>query len=158
MASKYYYLSGKAKWARLYSPDDMYKNYKIDVALDDESKAVFKESGMTMKTKVADDGEYITFRRPESKVIKDELVKFDPPLVTDVDGQKIDALVGNGSDVTIKVVVYDTVKGKGHRLEAVRVDNLIPYEKPQEAATTATVAAAATTAASKGAVRKAMPF
>ena len=161
MASKYYYLSGKAKWARLFTPDEKYKNYKIDLALDDASKETFVESGMTMQSKAQEDGIFITFRRPESKVIKDELVKFDPPLVTDGDGNKVESLVGNGSDVTIKVVVYDTVKGKGHRLEAVRVDNLIPYEKPQEGAPKApTVSPGAMqgTAKPTAALKKVMPF
>ena len=36
--------------------------------------------------------------------------------------------IGNGSEVTIKVAAYSSVKGKGHRLEAVKVENLIPYE------------------------------
>lgn len=159
MASKYYYLSGKAKWARLFTPDDKYKNYKIDLALDDKSKEVFVDSGMTMQAKTQDDGIYVTFRRPEAKLIKNEMVKFDPPLVTDGDGNKVEALVGNGSDVTIKVVVYDTVKGKGHRLEAVRVDKLIPYEKTEAAPTvSAPVAAAANAKAAGATAKKVMPF
>lgn len=169
MASKYYYLSGKAKWARLFTPDDKYKNYKIDLALDDTSKQTFVESGMTMQAKQQDDGTYITFRRPEAKLIKNELVKFDPPTVTDASGNKVESLVGNGSDVTIKVVVYDTVKGKGHRLEAVRVDNLIPYEKANTATDPADeVRGSGVPAVSPGAMKgnakptaalkKAMPF
>jgi hypothetical protein len=159
MASKFYYLSGKAKWARLFTPDDKYKNYKIDVALDDASKEVFAESGMQLNPKQADDGGiYLTFRRPESKVIKNELVKFEAPAVTDKEGNKVESLVGNGSDVTIKVVVYDTMKGKGHRLEAVRVDNLIPYEKPQEATPTVSAGAMKGTAAPTAALKKVMPF
>lgn len=160
MASKYYYLSGKAKWARLFTPDDKYKNYKIDLQLDDASIKTFAESGMTMQSKMQDDGSYITFRRPEAKLIKNELVKFDPPAVTDKDGNAVESLIGNGSDVTIKVVVYDTVKGKGHRLEAVRVNNLIPYEKKETPEETPTVSAGAMkgTAKPTAAVRKAMPF
>lgn len=156
MATSYVYLSGKAKWARLFTPDDKYKNYKIDVCLDEDSRKKFAESGMTMTPKPQEDGEYITFRRPEAKLIKNELVKFEPPAVTDANGNKVEALVGNGSDVTIKVVVYDTIKGKGHRLEAVRVDKLVEYVKQD----TPTVSAGAMkgTATPTNAVRKAMPF
>lgn len=156
MASAYYYLTGKAKWARLFTPDEKYKNYKIDLLLDAESKKKFAESGMTMTPKMSEEGEYITFRRPEAKLIKNELVKFEAPPVTDAEGKPVDKLIGNGSDVTVKVVVYDTVKGKGHRLEAVRVNSLVEYQKPEETVPAATAAAA--TAAAPKAAKKSMPF
>jgi hypothetical protein len=131
MASNYYFLTGKAKWAKLFKPDEKYKNWQIQVYLDDESMKTFAESGMTMQKKQDDDGTFVTFRRPEAKVIRDELVKFDPPTVLDSDGNKLEQLVGNGSDVTVKVIVYDTMKGKGHRLEAVKVNKLVPYVKQE---------------------------
>jgi hypothetical protein len=154
MASSYYYLSGKAKWAKLFKPDDKYKNWQIQVYLDDQSMATYDESGMTMQKKQDEDGTFVTFRRPEAKVIKDELVKFNPPDVLDASGNKLEQLVGNGSDVTIKVIVYDTMKGKGHRLEAVKVNKLVEYVK-QDIAPVAAVAAAA--AGSKTAL-KPVPF
>lgn len=156
MASSYYYLSGKAKWAKLFKPDDKYKNWQIQVYMDDESMKIFDGSGMSMNKKQDEDGTFVTFRRPEAKVIKDELVKFDPPVVVDADGNKLDQLVGNGSDVTIKVIVYDTMKGKGHRLEAVKVNKLVPYVK-QETAPTASAGAMASTAKPQAAL-KAIPF
>lgn len=152
MASNYYYLSGKAKWAKLFKPDDKYKNWQIQVYMDEPSMKVYDESGMTMQKKQDDEGTFVTFRRPEAKVIRDELVKFNPPEVLDDAGNKMEQLVGNGSDVTIKVIVYDTMKGKGHRLEAVKVNKLVPYVK-QETAETATTAAAPAAAA-----KKAIPF
>lgn len=154
MASSYFYLTGKAKWAKLFKPDDKYKNWQIQVYMDDASMKIYDESGMTMAKKRDDDGVFVTFRRPEAKVIKDELVKFNPPEVIDADGNKLEQLVGNGSDVTIKVIVYDTMKGKGHRLEAVKVNKLVPYVK-QETAPAGVVAAAA---AAPAAAKKAMPF
>lgn len=157
MASSYYYLSGKAKWAKLFKPDDKYKNWQINLSLDDESKQKFVDSGMTMTIKRDDEGEWITFRRPEAKLIRDELVKFEPPTVVDKDGKPLDKLVGNGSDVTIKVVVYDTIKGKGHRLEAVKVNKLVEYVK-QDSIPSPAVVAAATAAAAPAAAKKAIPF
>jgi hypothetical protein len=155
MASSYYFLSGKAKWAKLFKPDDKYKNWQVQVYLDDASMKTYDESGMTMQKKTDDDGQFVTFRRPETKIIKEELVKFDPPTVLDNDGNKLDQLVGNGSDVTIKVVVYDTMKGKGHRLEAVKVTKLIPYVKQE----TAEVSAGAMAGTAKPtAALKAIPF
>lgn len=154
MASSYFYLSGKAKWAKLFKPDEKYKNWQIQVYLDDASMKIYDESGMSMTKKRDDDGVFVTFRRPEAKVIKDELVKFDPPSVIDADGNKLDQLVGNGSDVTVKVIVYDTMKGKGHRLEAVKVNKLVPYVKQE----TAPASIPATAAAAAKPALKAVPF
>lgn len=155
MASSYYYLSGKAKWAKLFKPDDKYKNWQIQVYMDDPSMKIFDESGMTMQKKQDEDGTFVTFRRPEAKVIRDELVKFNPPEVLDAEGNKLDKLVGNGSEVTVKVIVYDTMKGKGHRLEAVKVNKLVEYVKQETASPEATMAAAG--GAAKTAL-KAIPF
>ena len=156
MASSYYYLTGKAKWAKLFKPDDKYKNWQIQVYMDEPSMKTFEESGMTMTKKTDEDGSFVTFRRPEAKVIKDELVKFEPPTVLDAEGNKLDQLVGNGSDVTVKVIVYDTMKGKGHRLEAVKVNKLVPYVK-QDTASPEAVVAAASGGAAKAAL-KVVPF
>lgn len=154
MASSYFYLSGKAKWAKLFKPDDKYKNWQIQVYMDADSMKIYDESGMTMQKKQDEDGTYVTFRRPEAKVIKDELVKFDPPTVLNSEGNKLEQLVGNGSDVTVKVIVYDTMKGKGHRLEAVKVNKLVPYVKQE----TAPASVAATAAAAAKPALKAVPF
>jgi hypothetical protein len=155
LASSYYYLSGKAKWAKLFKPDDKYKNWQIQVYMDDPSMKIFDESGMTMQKKQDEDGTFVTFRRPEAKVIRDELVKFNPPEVLDAEGNKLEKLVGNGSEVTVKVIVYDTMKGKGHRLEAVKVNKLVEYVKQETASPEATMAAAG--GAAKTAL-KAIPF
>lgn len=130
MATETFYLSGKARYPRLTKPDDKYDLYSIGVILDAKSQAEFEASGMQMKPKSYNGDTFVTFRRPNKKIIKDELVKFGPPKVLDKDGKTITALVGNDSDVTVKVSVYDSAKGKGHRLDAVRVDNLIEF-KPQ---------------------------
>jgi hypothetical protein len=135
MATETYYISGLAKFPRLTKPDEKYDNYSIGVILDDKSRAQFKESGMQLTEREYDGDKFVTFRRPNSKAIKDELVKFGAPKVMDKDGNTITALVGNGSEVTAKVIVYDSAKGKGHRLEAVRVDKLIEFvPTPREGA------------------------
>lgn len=133
MATTYEYFSGTAKWLKATKPDPEYDNYSVQVYLDHPSWKKYETSGLQMTPKEDQDGKYVTFRRPDKKIIKDELVKFGPPKVLDANGDALNALVGNGSTVTIKVVIYDSKKGKGHRLEAVRVDNLIRYEpKDQE--------------------------
>jgi len=130
MATSAVYLSGKAKWAKVYQPDDKYQNWTVQLYMDKDSLKKYQESGMSMAIKEDEDGKYVTFRRPMAKLIKQEMVKFAPPTVVDSDGNTFDKTIGNGSDVTIKVLVYDTMKGPGHRLEAVRVDKWVEYIKP----------------------------
>ena len=128
MATEYLYLRGKAKWAKLTKPDEEYDNFSINVYLDEPSRALFTESGLQLTPRSDDDGEFVTFRRPNYKQIKKDLVHFGAPSVIDDKGAPVTTLLGNGSEVVVKVVVYDSKKGKGHRLKAVQVTKLIPYE------------------------------
>jgi hypothetical protein len=136
MATETYYFKGIAKWAKVYRPDPEYDNYKINVYLDDASKALFVAAGTQLTPKEDDDGEYVTFRRDHSKMIKKELVTFGPPKVVDADGHLLTENIGNGSKVVVKVQVYDGKKGKGHRLEAVQVVDLIVYDNGNSSAHT----------------------
>jgi hypothetical protein len=126
MATDIYYFKGTCKWAKVHKPDEKYGNYEINLYMDPKSWELFNKSGLRLETREDEDGEYICFRRPQRKLIKGDLVEFDPPVVIFND-EKTDKLIGNGSTVTIKVSVYDTQKGKGHRLEKVRVDELVEY-------------------------------
>ena len=127
MATKFYYLKGKAKWVKARRPDEKYDNYTMNLYLDEGSQKIFEESGLQIEPKQDDEGTFYTFRRPHEKLIKKELVEFGPPKVFNADNTEFDGLVGNGSRVTIKVSVYDTVKGKGHRWESIRVEELVKY-------------------------------
>lgn len=132
MASKTHFFTGKAYWAKLEEPDQKYKYWGINVSLDDVSKEEFKKSGLQMETRVdkKDGFEFVTFRRPVKKLIKDELVDFEKPIIVDKDNNVMTdrPLIGNGSSVTVKVLVYDSIKGKGHRLEGVRINDLVEYQ------------------------------
>lgn len=128
MPTKYFYFQGKTKWCKARKPDEKYGNYTINLYPTDESRALIAESGLQISPRQDEDGEFFTFRRPHEKLIKRELVEFGPPAILNSDNTEFDGLVGNGSEVTIKVSVYDTVKGVGHRWETVRVENLVKYE------------------------------
>lgn len=135
MASNTIFLSGIAKWAKFYKPDEKYNNYKVDLALDPQSLETFKKTNLMLTLKDTEEGPTITLRRPISKLIKGELVNFGPPEVIDSNNDDVDlekVSIGNGSKITCRVVVYDTMKGKGHRLEKVRIDELVSYEGPSE--------------------------
>ena len=130
MATKFIDLTGTVKWVKTRKPDEKYNNWTLNFYPDERSNRVFKESGLQIRPKHDDDGEFLVFRRPAEKLIKGEIVKFEPPKVWDADNKPYDGIIGNGSSATIKVAVYDTVKGKGHRWEAIRVDKLVEYVSP----------------------------
>ena len=122
------YFKGVCKWAKVQAPDNKYKSdekeYSVDMYLDDDSWELFNKSELQLEPREDDDGRYIKFRRGTHK--------FDgtpiPPLTVLHNGVVTKALVGNGSEATCKVIVYDTEKGKGHRLEAINVTDLEEFE------------------------------
>lgn len=135
MATKYVYLSGKTKWAKVRKPDEKYNNFQVPLYLSPESMAIYDTLGLSLSKRTDEDGTFVTFKRPVSKLIKNEVVNFGPPKVFNPDNSEFDGLIGNGSEVMVKVAVYDTMKGRGHRLESVRVEKLVEYHRPQEATT-----------------------
>jgi len=128
MSSETLYLTGEVYWAKLKKPDEKYNNFTIDFYPNEVSADKIKGSGLQVQEKEGESGRFFyKFRRPVSKIIKNELVKFGPPSVLDKENKPFEGIVGNGSEVTIKLTVFDTIKGKGHRLEAVRVERLVEY-------------------------------
>ena len=131
--TKTYYFTGPCKWAKVYQPDDYKgdKRWKINVYLNKETKKLLKESGVQLKIREDDDGEFVVFSRPVERQYQDETKEFKPPKIFDKELVEIEDLIGNGSVITAKISVFDTAKGTGHRLEAIRVDNLVRYEENQ---------------------------
>jgi hypothetical protein len=155
-------MTGKAYWCKVYEPDTAFgaSNYKLDFVPDEESMAKFKASGIQKAVKEDEKGKYFQLVRPDFKLIKGAVINFTGPVIEDKEGKVIvdyinkdtgrrvysyDAkdknsivrrgtpiLIGNGSTVEVKVAVYDTFKGKGHRLETVRVLDLIEYKRDGE--------------------------
>lgn len=131
MASNYFNFYGKAKWAKVYQPDEKYNRYSINLYLEPKEIAKYKSSGMQGEIKEDDEGSFIKLGCPVAKLIKNELVKFDPPKVTiktDTGYESFDKEIGNGSEVGCNVIVYDSQKGKGHRLLGVTVYDWVEYK------------------------------
>jgi|CXWL01.1.fsa_nt_gi hypothetical protein len=139
MTTNIIYFSGEAMWAKVFEPDTDYdktkKSYKIDLYMDDKSWQLFEESGLQLKVRENAEGkEYVTFKRPSEKVRKGQLIAFDKPTVLDANGDETTDRIGNGSEVIVKVSVYDGNRGKGHTLEAVKVTKLVPYNEVKKIA------------------------
>jgi len=138
MATEHFYFHGEAIWCRVHAEqkDQKYDRYSIGVFLDEDSMERFKASEMQILPKQDKETgrEFYQFARKNSQLIKGELVEFGTPHIFLASSKDIEerftGQVGNGSEVTVKVAVYDSKKGKGHRLESVRVDNLVEYSKP----------------------------
>ena len=131
MASNYVYLTGKAMWAKLDKPDELYNKYCIDLYLDKGSMKKFKDSGIQVEIKEKDGEEYVRLRRDPDKLFEG-MPEKPKKLIWNAETEEYDlfpGLIGNGSIVNCKVSVYDTTKGKGHRLEAVAVEDLVEYNE-----------------------------
>jgi hypothetical protein len=141
MATEFYKFEGKAKWAKIYEPEEFRGsvNWKIDQI------ARRKKAGLQSKVYEDEDGTYVCFKRPKTKLIKNVLNEFSGPKILDVDGNTLvsyhksqdgskwervgnPVLIGNGSTVEVEVAVYDTQMGKGQRLESIRIIDLIEYK------------------------------
>lgn len=159
MASKWISVKGIARWAKVYTPDAFMgaENYKIDFApIDALEQKKLDDSGIQLTAKKNDeDGlDYIRLRRPVKKVFSDEVTFFAPPEISGKvtvqyqdengdrlrqykKGDKINRVgdpveIGNGSTVIANICVYDTVKGKGHRLEGLTVLDLVEYKRDEQ--------------------------
>lgn len=138
MAS-YKYWSGKCKWARTSAPDQ-WGNWKVTLYPTPETLEEIRElqtQGLKTTIQKDEDGYYVTLRRPQEKNYGGKIKGFAPPVVLNADGSPAgNVMIGNGSDVTVKVEVYkynipasNGKKGVAIRMEAIRINNLVPYEK-----------------------------
>lgn len=141
MATTTHYFTGTCKWAKVYVPDDRFPppRYRVPLCLDADSRGRYNALGLQMRPKIDSEGdELITFTRPVSRTFAGQERHFGPPKVIDSSGSLVrDQLIGNGSNVTLEVTVYDYVfngrSGKGHRLETVKINNLVEYEREDPA-------------------------
>lgn len=141
MSTKRITLSGKSDWCKPYAfqldtefvdnskgPDPRGGNYSTGLILDDASKLLFSALGARAK---APEGR-LMLRRYERHPVLGEL----GPVIVNGVGIEPPTLIGNGSDITCEVDVYDyTFNGrpsKGLRWVSVTVDKLVEYVKPDD--------------------------
>lgn len=129
MATQVFYFLGKTKWTKVYpgQEDQKYGHFGMDFYPDDLE--AFQKTGVQLQERTDDDGVFFKLRRTPTKLIKGKLADFGAPTVLDSNNQPFNQPIGNGSTVTVKLSVYDTVKGKGHRLDSVRVEDWVEYKK-----------------------------
>jgi hypothetical protein len=141
MATEVVRLSGKAKYIFVLSKSQ-FDDWRILLYPNAESLEIIKKlksEGVKNHLKKDDDGYNMQFKRPVVKEIKGKLITYEPPVVVDKDGNAWPpgVAIGSDSDVTIKLEVYEHGtpgggKAKACRLQGIRVDNLVPYNKDVE--------------------------
>lgn len=136
--------------------------WKVDFyPLDKEQWAIVDKLELTMRRREDPelDMEFIKLSRPTEKKIQKNYVTFNPIRIFNKDGSMIQdtldangavlksydtdnpqpmtsigerVLLGNGTEVEVTLVVYDTQVGKGHRIEEIRVLDLVHYDAEAE--------------------------
>lgn len=139
--TEFVFLKGKSKWVRHLTPNEWGK-WSCVLYPDPPSLEKIRElqaEGLKNTIKKDEDGYYCTFSRPTSKVFKTKVQGFAPPEILDgrvtlPDGghPPLNENVGNGSDVTIKLEVYQHGTPGGGKAKAARwlsllVHTLVPY-------------------------------
>lgn len=135
MASKQVVVEGTLMWAKLFernkdTNEDFHGEggaYTVDVILDKEELDKVTESGSRLKPKITDEGIVIKFKRKHNHKIEE---LGGAPQVVDAEKEEWndEVSIGNGSKGKVAFTVYDTKMGKGTRLDAVQVTELVEYE------------------------------
>lgn len=129
-------VSGKCKWCYTRKLDQ-FGDWSIRLYPDKPSLDVINQlikEGIKNELKRDEDGDYIKFKRPTSKEARDgRVIRFDPPECILADGTVYNDIVGDTSDVTVRLEVYGGKAPfgggtyKAARLGGVKVQNLVPY-------------------------------
>jgi hypothetical protein len=137
-------VQGKVKWSQLVTLDPQYHNWHISIYPTPDSLNTIRDlQGEGLKNVIKKDDEnqyFVKFTRYPYKEYKDRggrltRIDFAPPEIIDRDGVPYRDLIGAGSDVTLKLEVYQhavpgtTNKAKAARLAGIMIDNLVPYSR-----------------------------
>lgn len=144
MATQYISFRGKAHYCKPYEAqidrgfedkdEGRFANWNTGLILDDQTLVAYNALNLS-QVKVKE-GNRVTFKRAEFKKDKDgNLEALGTPRVTLPDGADEGSAIGNGSDVSISIEVFDyTYKnrpGRAARWNAVTVHELVEYVKPE---------------------------
>ncbi len=132
-------IEGELDWTRVVNPEEYNgkKHWSTTVHPTRDSLDVIRDlqaDGIKNVVKKDDRGYYVKFSRPIQQEKKGKIVKtFQPPIVTDKDGNVIDGMkIGNGSKGVVTLDVYEHAiqgggKAKAARLESIQITELVEY-------------------------------
>ena len=126
-------IRGTAKWAKVtgepvWGYEKKHKEWSIDVYVDKETLARLTAEGLGDKIKDKGNGDYMTFKRRESK---QDGTPNSPIRVVDHHGEPWNprTKIGNGSTVNVNFAINEFGKGqKSANILSMQVWDLVPYE------------------------------
>ena len=133
------YVTGKAMWANVSSPNTRFTPHKYMITLltDEDTAMELEGVGLAQSKDRAGNPKYdqpaFSFSKTTTRKVRNkdtnelEEVTNSPPKLFDADGNTLDCLVGNGSDVTVKIRPYNGTHGTFAELIAVKVNELVEY-------------------------------
>jgi len=151
MASDFIYLKGKGSWIRPYTLSEWGK-WSMQLHPDQESLDKLRElqaEGVKNTLSRDDDGWFTRIHRKGELNVKGSLRGQRPPFVWDGRKPLPDGLgfmhwdqsepIGNGSDVVVKVEVYEHripgqpgKKAKALKWDGIRIDNPVPFDSKRD--------------------------
>lgn len=137
------FIQGKlGQYSKLGTPDMQYNCWMANIYPTNDSLERIRElqgKGLKNVLKKEEDGYFTRFRCPTFRNRKDGTIwTFTAPKVVDMDNNVLDGdIVGAGSDVTLKLEVYEHPTPTGGRaiaarLVGVRVDNLVAIDPDKD--------------------------
>ncbi len=125
-------IRGKAKWAKIIGEpvwgfENKFKEWSIDVYVDDETEKRLIAEGLKSKLKDKGNGTYITFKRKE---LKTDGSPNQPIRIVDHHGEPwANQKIGNGSVVNVNFAINEYGKGeKSANILSLQVWDLVKYE------------------------------
>jgi len=138
--TQFIFIQGKVSWFKNKTAN-FWNKYSVQIhPIPEDLEKIRELQGQGLKNliKKDEDGYYVNLSRPVSKTYQSgKILSFAPPEVFDKDGQPYYGDVGNGSDATLKIEVYQhqTPGGglaKAARWVSARIDNLVPYDRERD--------------------------
>jgi hypothetical protein len=125
---------GQSKWSIV-----LYPNQQSLSTIKEMQKGDSNTAGIRNTLGMDDDGYYMRFQRQQHRLVRGQNYAYTRPEARDAQNMPMDGdtLIGNGSDVTIKLEKYrhNTPTGKkayAVRWEAIKVDNLVPFNPKED--------------------------
>ena len=125
----YEYVTGKAMWANITTPNTRFGDpkYQITVLTDEDTASSLEAMGLSQVRDKSGQPQYDQPAFSFSRKVNVGTRVNEAPKLVDTENNPLDVLVGNGSEVKVKIKPYSNNFGTFAELMAVKVDKLVEY-------------------------------
>ena len=125
----YEYVTGKAMWANITTPNTRFGDpkYQITVLTDEDTASSLEAMGLSQVRDKSGQPKYDQPAFSFSRKVNVGTRVNEAPKLVDIENNPLDVLVGNGSEVKVKIKPYSNNFGTFAELMAVKVDKLVEY-------------------------------